>query len=104
MPFCTTAPVSERAATSRSVNGLPAAGFAGVGFRLFTTSVGFVSFDVVRVEADRRREVTLAVRAVDRARRRVERDPGDGRTSKLKRRVLLRSDALIRIVGPLDHA
>ena len=43
-PFCTTAPVSDRAATSRSVNGRPAVGFAGVGFRLFTTSVGGVSF------------------------------------------------------------
>ena len=43
MPFWTTAPVSERAATSRNVNGLPATGFAGVGLRLFTTSVGFVT-------------------------------------------------------------
>ena len=42
-PFCTTAPVSERAATSRSVNERPATGRAGVGLRLRTTRVGFVT-------------------------------------------------------------
>ncbi len=43
-PFWTAAPVSERAATSRSVNGWPAVGAFGVGLRLFTTSVGGVIF------------------------------------------------------------
>jgi hypothetical protein len=44
LPFRTAAPVSERAATRRSVKGFPAAGFAGCGLRLFTTSVGGVIF------------------------------------------------------------